>query len=360
MRRYRAAVVKVDRLGDFVLALSTIRGALAHFGEEECLLVLSPQAEAFAAREFPRTPRLVLPAAVGHKRLLAEGWKARRRLREVSCEEVICLRHQRWDWDELLLGWLAGRRCHVLDDAGNQEWFAAQNTYVFPARERVTFVPPPAAPETADGPRGCRELEMHRQLLAAVTGRSVSLGEILPRFAHLGSGPVAPRILVAPLGSDPIRDFPAALLEGALHALGRQTSSPVLLVGDPSQRPRLLQLAQVLRDAGLHQVECAAPMNVMEFADAVGAAELVLTVETSTAHLAAAFDRPAVVVIGGGHFGQFGPWRRSARQIWLTHPMECFGCNWRCLYPEPYCLTHIAPAAMQSAVGQAWLERTKP
>jgi ADP-heptose:LPS heptosyltransferase len=91
---------------------------------------------------------------------------------------------------------------------------------------------------------------------------------------------------------------------------------------------------------------------VVEFAEAVGRAELVLTVETATAHLAAALDRPAIVLIGGGHFGQFGPWRRSARQVWLTHPMDCFGCNWRCIHPEPYCLTRISSDAVRDAIAQ--------
>ena len=354
-RHFRAVIVKVDRLGDFVLALSAIRRALAHFGEEQCLLLVSPSAEPFAAREFPRTPRLVLPPAVGHKRLLWEGWKARRLLRDVSCEEVVCFRHQRWDWDELLLLWLGGRRSHVLDDPENMDCFSARNTFFLPGAERVNFVPPPAAPET-EGARGCRELEMHRQLLAAVTGRSVTLDEVLPRFGQIGRGPVKAGILVSPLGSDPIRDFPEALLGDALQTLRQHSASPILLYGDASQRPRLLRLAEKFRACGLQRVECAAAVGVMEFAEAIGQAELVLTVETSTAHIAAALDRPAVVLIGGGHFGQFGPWRRSARQAWLTHPMDCFGCNWRCIHPEPYCLTRIATDSLHAAIAQVLQE----
>lgn len=348
--------MKVDRLGDFVLALSAIRRALAHFGEEECLLVISPQAAALAAREFSRTPRLVLPAAVGHKRLLWEGWKARRLLRDLACDEVVCFRHQRWDWDELLLLWLGGGRCHVLDEAENRDFFAARNTYAFPARERVDFVPAPSSLETAAGTQGCRELEMHRQLLTAVTGRRLTLEEVLPRFEYIGGGPAEGGILVSPLGSHALRDFPEALLVVALHAVRRHLAAPIRLHGDTSQRPRLLQLAGRLRAGGLDRVECAAPTGVVEFAEAVGKAELVLTVETSTAHIAAALDRPAVVLIGGGHFGQFGPWRRSARQCWLTHPMDCFGCNWHCIHPAPYCLTRIAPDALRAAVAQVCRE----
>jgi ADP-heptose:LPS heptosyltransferase len=351
-RRFRAAIVKVDRLGDFVLAVSAIRQLLAHYGEEQCVLLVAPQAELFAAREFPRTARVVLPAAVGHKRLFWEGLKARAVLRGVSCEEVVCLRHQRWDWDELLLSWLGGRRCHVLDDAVSLGSFAARNTYALYAPDRVVFEPPPAWAETAAGARWCRELWMHRQLLAGVTGREVAVDEVLPRFDHLGRGPALAGILVSPLGSHAIRDFPEALLAESLRLLRQRTPSPIRLLGDAGQRAQLLGLAERLRAAGLDGVECAPATKVVEFAEAVGRAELVLTVETSTAHLAAALDRPAIVLIGGGHFGQFGPWRRSARQAWLTHPMNCFGCNWRCGHPEPYCLTRIAPDAVRAAIAQ--------
>jgi len=104
-------------------------------------------------------------------------------------------------------------------------------------------------------------------------------------------------------------------------------------------------------------VECAATRGTVEFAEAISQAELVLTVETSTAHIATALDRPTIVLNGGGHYGQFAPWRRSARQIWLTHRLDCFGCGWRCPYPAPYCLTRIAAeqvgAAIRAVLGRA-------
>ena len=357
VRRFRAAIVKVDRLGDFVLALAAIRQALIHFGEEQCLLLISPQVEPFAVREFPRTPRLVLPPAVGHKRLLWEGRKARALLRDIACEEVVCFRHQRWDWDELMLLWLGGQRCHVLDDPENLDYFAARNTFSFPAWPRVNFVPPPLPAETATGARWCRELWMHRQLLAGVTGREVSAEEVLPRFERMGRLPTTAGILVSPLGSHALRDFPETQLGDALQTLRRHSASPIMLYGDASQRPRLLRLAERLRARGLDQVECAATRGTVEFAEAISQAELVLTVETSTAHIATALDRPTIVLIGGGHYGQFAPWRRSARQIWLTHRLDCFGCGWRCPYPAPYCLTRIVAeqvgAAVRAVLGRA-------
>jgi ADP-heptose:LPS heptosyltransferase len=346
-RHFRVAVVKVDRLGDFVLALSAIREVLNHFGEDQGLLIVSPQVEPLAAAEFPRTARLALPPAVGHRRLLTEGRKARAALSRVVCAEAVSFRHQRWDWDELMLLWLGAGRCRVLDDATRRDEFAVRNTFLFRGADRAGFAPPKAASAA-----WCRELWRHRQLLDATTGRTVAAEDVLPRFTRVGACDPEGGIAVLPFGSAVIRDFPEMLLHEALRAARVLTSEPITLHGDAGQRKRLLQLAARLREGGITGVNCAPPSGVVEFAEAIAGARLVLTVETSGAHLAAAFDRPAVILIGGGHYGQFGPWWRSARQIWLTVPMDCFGCGWRCIHPEPYCLTHITPKQVLAAIHQ--------
>jgi hypothetical protein len=54
--------------------------------------------------------------------------------------------------------------------------------------------------------------------------------------------------------------------------------------------------------------------------------------------------------MGGGNYGEFGPWRHSPRQVWLTERMDCFGCDWHCIHPAPYCLTHVPTATLMEAV----------
>jgi ADP-heptose:LPS heptosyltransferase len=303
------------------------------------------------AAEFPLTPQLVLPMDVGHKRLLWEGRKARKLLRDITCAEAICLRHQRGDWDELVLSWVGGKRTHVLDESRAEREFAGRRTFLHAAEGRARFVEP-AAPNSDS----CRELERHRQLLSHALGRPVAAAEVLPGFERVGINAPRTGIVVTPFGSAAIRDFPAPLLLAGLQAIQARGTAPISLLGNLAQQSRLQQLAETLRTAGIAGVECVTPASVPAFAETVAGAELVLTVETATAHLAAAFDRPALILIGGGHYGEFGPWRRSPRQIWLTHSMDCFGCNWDCIYPEPFCLTRIGAEAVRAAVVQAGQE----
>ena len=75
-----------------------------------------------------------------------------------------------------------------------------------------------------------------------------------------------------------------------------------------------------------------------EFVETIAAAELVICNESSAYHIATALGRKVLCFLGGGHFGWFAPYPDSGRQSGnakvLSFPMECFGCNWNCRYPQ--------------------------
>jgi ADP-heptose:LPS heptosyltransferase len=67
---------------------------------------------------------------------------------------------------------------------------------------------------------------------------------------------------------------------------------------------------------------------------------LVVGNDTGPIHIAAAAGVPTICIVGGGHFGRFlpysGPMTTSGPAPEAVHfPMECFGCNWRCIYTVP-------------------------
>jgi hypothetical protein len=91
--------------------------------------------------------------------------------------------------------------------------------------------------------------------------------------------------------------------------------------------------------------------SVRELFGLVAHAAFVVTNDTSVVHIAAAAGVPAVVILGGGHFGRFLPY--ATDQAETTSPsvvhaaMPCFGCDWRCKFepfdrgPKP-CITNVS------------------
>jgi ADP-heptose:LPS heptosyltransferase len=348
--RYRAAIVKLDRLGDFVLALAAIRRLLEHYGEEECLLMISPVAEPLAQREFPRTSRLLLPASQGHGRALLAATRFRRQLGGFDFETVICLRHQRWDYDELVLSWMRAGKCLRLETGFTERLRPEFRTFQFDAPGARLWRESSSDEETIVPGQLCRELMRHRELVEAATGRRPDVEEILPALST--SAKVDQAVVITPLSSEPIKDFPVALLTMALKKVRQHSLLPMVLIGSASQKLRLEQIRSALAEQKIDGVMVRADLLFEDYLNLLAAAPLVLTADTATAHLATALDRNTIVLLGGGHYGEFGPWRRSSRQVWLTERMDCFGCDWRCIHPAPYCLTRVSETALLEAVGQ--------
>ena len=83
-------------------------------------------------------------------------------------------------------------------------------------------------------------------------------------------------------------------------------------------------------------------------------AELVVSNETSAIHIAAAVNTRSVCILGGGHFGRFAPYPANIQNasFCLFEKMDCFNCNWQCIYKtagnEPF------PCISAIGVEQVW------
>ena len=86
-------------------------------------------------------------------------------------------------------------------------------------------------------------------------------------------------------------------------------------------------------------------------------AALVITSETSAAHIAAATQTKVVCILGGGHFNRFLPYPHSMQQtpVCVYEKLPCYNCNWHCIYTtsenEPYpCVSTINVLSVWEAV----------
>ena len=314
-------IYKCDGYGDFVLASGAIRSALER-SPGPVLLVCYAAGDVFAETEFPQLRRVVLPEpGPGLSRfvVLLRQWAI---LRQIAPESVLCLRHQRTLRDDVVLRLLGDVPC-----------------------------PAPASESAAEvaGIQINRELLRHHAALACLF--RTALPDILPRL-HSVVRREAGYALVAPFGGyddGSLRNLPDWQVQEALHALSSSGVRRILVTG---LAPHKLRAHRFLREAGLPDgcVEWVQPGGFMEFARLVAGASVVFSTDSAAAHLACALDVPMVAVLAGAHHGEFAPWGRPGRQIWVTHELPCFGCDWRCPYPVPACIHEIPRGGIAAAL----------
>jgi len=90
--------------------------------------------------------------------------------------------------------------------------------------------------------------------------------------------------------------------------------------------------------------KCDAPLlnrtgqtSLPDLISVIAGARLLIGNETGAIHIAAAVSTPSVCILGGGHYGRFMPYRpelKTSRPLpyAVVRNMDCFGCNWRCIY----------------------------
>ena len=342
--RWRVGIYKVDRLGDFVLALGAIRAITDIAGEENCLLFHGSASAELAQLEFPRLAKVEVPNLDG------KLWVTRRSLEAVMCREIvaagvdqlICLRHFRALFDEIALQMIPATEVWTVRNSPRYKL----NYELVRSRYEGDVVIERPADEGDDSQ--CEDIRCHQSLLQHWAGYFFAGRDIRPRLQR---PPVERRPVLAltPFGSDRLRDLPPECVAACSIHLRDARGLELELLSPPGATGRYEAYARRLGELG-------APASIRvtntseDLIETIHSSAALLTTETATAHLAAALDHPMVCPLGGGHFGCFAPWRRSDRQIWVTHNLPCFNCNWSCPYPEPYCVTKIGAEELIEAL----------
>jgi ADP-heptose:LPS heptosyltransferase len=103
----------------------------------------------------------------------------------------------------------------------------------------------------------------------------------------------------------------------------------------------------------------AGKTTVDELIAIIARAHFVIGNETSGVHIATAISTPAVCILGGGHYGRFMPYQLEVKTekplpVAVNHKMDCFNCNWHCIYNVPP--SKAAPCVANISVDMVWKE----
>jgi ADP-heptose:LPS heptosyltransferase len=346
-RRWRIGIYKVDRLGDFVLSLGAIHAIVDMEGEANCVIIHGAASAQIAAREFPTVARIELPPLDG------KLWVTRNRLRRLIANEfksggvdqLLCLRHFRTLSDEVALQMIPASKVWCIQNSN-----LVQTSYELVGERFQGDVAVRRFSSRATPIDSCEDLECHRSLLLAWARERTPDLDLKPILDSKRASKEH-TLLVAPFGSDRLRDLPIDSVAATIvHAKINLGLSGILLT-PPDSIARYEAFAGELAKRGA-VVELRVTHTLDELVATIDSGSALLTTETATAHIATALDRPMVCVIGGGHYGLFGPWRRSNRQIWITNRIPCFHCSWQCVLSEPACITGVSTDRIVRALGE--------
>jgi ADP-heptose:LPS heptosyltransferase len=291
--RYPVCLFALGRIGDFVLMLSALRALVREFGPAACVLVIPTPLAGLVAREFPGVRCVALPTeAASLFRHILPIWRTERpKLAEFHFGQLICLSHQRSLYYELALSWIQ-------------------------TEKTARLVPATYPPTPTEGL--CTELLGHWRLVEQVLGRPIPREEILPRFStqDITDGN---QLVVYPLSLDATRSITPEKTAQVLLLWRSQNRAPVIFGGSPGDEPALRQYADLARAAGVQDVSIETPAGLQSLLDHVAHAGAVFAGDSAAAHLAAAFDKPSVVLTNRRFYGYAQPWSRSTRQQVFLH-----------------------------------------
>jgi ADP-heptose:LPS heptosyltransferase len=132
----------------------------------------------------------------------------------------------------------------------------------------------------------------------------------------------------------------------------------VVIAGGKSEKDLADKIRQISR---VDLVDLTGSTSLLELMALVRDSNLVITNETSAVHIAACQQRPAICILGGGHFDRFAPYPKELEQnypvlpTFIWHKMSCYQCNWQCIYPRTVnqavkCIMEVSLDRVKSAL----------
>lgn len=120
-----------------------------------------------------------------------------------------------------------------------------------------------------------------------------------------------------------------------IRSIIENNQNPVYLAGGPAEMEMAGYLIANLPPGNVTNL--VAKTSLSQLIALIGTAQLLVSNETSAIHIAAAAKTPSVCILGGGHFGRFAPYPdyMDYQPICVYDKMECFNCNWNCIYQTP-------------------------
>lgn len=322
------ALIRLDAIGDFVLWIDAA-ARIREVHKERHITLVIPSAHASLAEALPYWDAVY---AVDVPRLTqqpAYRWSALRSLRRRGFQVSVHPTQSR----TFLVGDAVVRACHAQERIGA----LGDCTNLRPWQKRISDR---YYTQLVDaGNEHSMELVRNAAFLSALTGQrhvatTPQLPVLPPLDTRLNDELSATYFVIFPGASWSGRRWQASKFAQLANELRAETGWLPVLCGGPADVSVCDQVAAQIRS---EVVNLAGQTSLLKLARVMEGAKLVVTNETSAAHIGPSVRTPTVCIVGGGHFGRFVPYGvevRGPHPAAVFETMPCYGCNWHCSRPH--------------------------
>jgi len=142
-------------------------------------------------------------------------------------------------------------------------------------------------------------------------------------------------IVIAPFSSKKNKSWP---FESYLQLIQKLTiRARIFVIGETKNISHMRILKNI--PGGVTNLVCKT--KIEDVTEVIRGSSLFIGNDSGLTHLAYFFRIPLIGIIGGGSYGFFFPNSNHETNLFFYNPLDCFNCNWRCKYSEPYCLTKV-------------------
>lgn len=154
-------------------------------------------------------------------------------------------------------------------------------------------------------------------------------------------------IVIAPFTDLKIKNWGSNNYIKLLEKLTSYWEKQIILIGTKKQKRDIAKLALGF-NSRVHSL--AGELSLPETFALIKISELFIGNDSGLTHAAKALGKNYVAITGGGSYNLFFPYNEQAHQIELHEWCDFFGCEWRCKFSIPKCLTDITAEQVFEAI----------
>jgi ADP-heptose:LPS heptosyltransferase len=346
----RIALVKMDGIGDFILATGLLQLIQREFPQAEITLFCRRPVGELVRQQFPGWSVVeIFDLRSTAREILLDNTTRRRLKSQPPFDLLLDLRTFRSFSELTITSWIPARQ----KVAVKNPLLSSRRSWSEPSEQRIYDQLLPL-PTMADASLA-QDIQAHLALANWLFPHATATGLVLPKLTVdlLAQAEVAailktrfnlsrakPFLLVCPGTSTSRKEYPVPALAEAILTVMSATPMPVVIAGSNADERTTKPLHRLLQDR-CAVMDVTGIFGLTQHLALISLARAVLAMDSCHAHFAGAMSTPAVVILGGGQYGIFGPWGASSTFRWLTHQVPCFGCRWFCIHDRPLCIQDI-------------------